>query len=385
MHGRGSVGETPDGRLRVTVTWPGGRRIYRHVPKYLVAKDRRAAMRLAEKYRAELIERRDADLLPTSQTTGAWLRSWIGSLREAHTPRVRARTLSGYEAIVEQDLIPAFGNIPLERLSGRAIQRWVDTHPARAGTVSNHYAVLRRALNVAVRTQVLARNPSLSVELPDRDWHGGTPLTLDEARRLLDCAEGLDALAPLWRLAIDTGFRQGELLGLGWDDIDLEAGTVTLRAQLQRRNGQWVRTSTKADRAVERIAIGPSTVAALRALKVQQASERQPWWPYWGHVFLTPKGEPYAGWTVLRLFHEACDAAGIPRRRFHDLRLTAATLLRDLGVAEDTRQARLGHATTDMARHYAKASETQDRLAAERLDAALAANFAANSGGEGGI
>jgi integrase len=70
---------------------------------------------------------------------------------------------------------------------------------------------------------------------------------------------------------------------------------------------------------------------------------------------------------VLEAFHAACDAAGIPRRRFHDLRGSSATLMRELGVAEDARMARLGHSTTDMARHYGKASTAQDRDAVTRL------------------
>jgi integrase len=88
-------------------------------------------------------------------------------------------------------------------------------------------------------------------------------------------------------------------------------------------------------------------------------------------VFVTPKGLPLHYSEVLKEFKAACARAGIEPRRFHDLRHSTATLMREVGVAEDTRMSRLGHNTTTMARHYSGASEVQDRDAAERLGRAL--------------
>jgi integrase len=146
---------------------------------------------------------------------------------------------------------------------------------------------------------------------------------------------------------------------------------VTVTGQLQRQDGQWVRVSTKAARSLDRIAIAPATVEALKAHRQRQAAERKPDWKFWGLVFVKPNGQPYHGAEVLRAFHVACDEAGIPRRRFHDIRHSSATLMRELGVSEETRQARLGHSTTKMSRLYGKASIDQDRRAAELLGEAL--------------
>ncbi|MFN8631164.1 MAG: site-specific integrase [Chloroflexota bacterium] len=261
-------------------------------------------------------------------------------------------------------------------------------------TVRHHHAVLRRALNVAVRQRLLAYNPASAVELPEADPGVGMPLTADEARRLLAAAEGdpsadppvpPDPLRALWRLAIVSGLRQGELLGLAWEDLD--GGRLTVRYQMQRlvsdaereaarREGRkpvgaWVRTAPKAARSVARVALDAGTVAALEAHRVRQAAERTADWRYFGHVFLTPRGDPIHGAELLDAFKAACRRAGIPERRFHDLRGSSATLMRDAGVAEDTRMARLGHSTTEMSRHYAKASEAQDQDAADRLGRAL--------------
>lgn len=358
-HGQGSIVLERKGTYRVAVTMADGRRVYRRAP------DAKAA----EKIRRELVAARELDLDPSRLTLADFLRSWLASLRDARRQRVRPRTLDHYTLIVERHIIPALGGRRLTQLSERHVQQWLDADPAAARTVHHHRAVLRRALNVAVRQRIVARNVAVSVELPDPRGFVGSPMSLDDARRLL-AAE--DRLAPLWRLALDTGARQAELLGLGWDDLDLEEGTVTIAAQLQRLGGQWVRTPTKAARALGRLALFPETVEALRAHRVRMAAERKPDWQYPGLVFVTEKGDPYHGADVLRSFHAACDAAGITRRRFHDLRASTATLMRELGVPEDVRMARLGHSTTKMARHYAQAGAGPDRAAAEALGRALA-------------
>lgn len=368
-YGDGNVIRRSDGRLQVTV-WFEGKRIYRLVPKRLVERDPKAAAKLAEKYRRELVERRDAGLSGSSQTLEAFLRSWIESLRDAKRSRVRPRTLDHYRLVVEQHIIPALGKRPLDRLSERHIQAWLDADDAAPRTVSHHRAVLRRALNTAVRQRLIARNPALAVELPTVPDYRAATLTLDEARKLLDATKD-DRLGPLWRLALDTGAREGELLGLGWDDVDIDAGTVTIAAQLQRRDGAWVRVPTKAARALGTLSLMPSTVAALERHRRRMVEERTPDWRYHGLVFVTEKGEPYHPARLLDEFHAACRRAGIAERRVHDLRASSATLAREQGVPEDVRMARLGHSTTAMARHYGQARTGLDRDAAALMERAL--------------
>lgn len=387
-------------RVRVAVTMADGRRVWRTLPN-----DREAERELAR-----LILARELDLDPTRQTLGDFLRSWIGSQRDAKRRRIRDRTLIGYERIIERAILPELGRIPLSRLSRRKVQAWVDGLSGSAQTVRNAHAVLRKALASAAG-DLIPLNPALGVELPERREFRGNPLTADEARRLLEATEGT-RLGVLWRLAIVTGLREGELLGLPRDAMEMEerdeavtgrprttrasgaedlsvlpprhdagrtpgasgrhpGASLTVRHQLQRINGQWVLGPTKAGRSIERIELDAKTVEMVRAHLARMAEERDPSWRYFGLMFLTEQGQPYHNKALLRAFGEACDAAGIERRRFHDLRGTSATILRDLGVAEDTRMSRLGHSTTDMARHYGQASRTQDRLAVEKLAEAI--------------
>jgi integrase len=310
QHGDGTITARRDGRLQVAVTMLDRRREFAYVPKSLVRRDPKAAARMAERLRDELLERRDAELEPGRQTLTAYLRSWLTSLEQAKRRKVRPRTLEHYRLIVEAHIIPALGAVRLDRLREPAVQRWLDGMEGSPRSVMHRQAVLRNAYNVAMRKRFVLRNPAIAVELPEDDWAGGNPLSFDEARRLLQ-ATADTRLGALWRLALDTGLREGELLGLGWTHLDPDARTVTLEAQLQRINRAWVRVPPKADRSLGRLAIMAETVDALEAHRRRQAAERRPEWTFFGLIFLTEAGEPYHRRAILREFHMACEAAGI--------------------------------------------------------------------------
>ena len=355
-HGTGTRTQLPNGRWRVAVTMADGRRIWRR------AKTEREAIRIQR----SLAAARDLELDPTRQTLEGYLRSWIERQRKARNKRIRQRTLDGYDRIIRQHIVPVLGPVTLERLSRRKVQAWVDELDLEPRTVRNVYAVLRMVLGEAAG-DLIPTNPALGVRLPPADEYHGHPMTPDEARRFLEATQGT-RLAALWRLAIVTGLREGELLGLSRDS--LSDGWLSVTAQLQRTAGRWVLEPTKESKTL-RLAIDDETARIVRSHLARMAEERQPSWRYFGLMFVTEAGEPYHAKTILKEFHAACDLAGIPRRRVHDLRGTSATILRDLGVAEDTRMSRLGHSTTAMARHYGQASERLDRDAVDRLAEAI--------------
>jgi integrase len=312
---------TPTGqkRWRIAVTMADGKRVWR------VARSPREA----ERIRRQLVDARELDLDPSRQTVAGFLRSWIAGLREARNQRIRPRTIEHYEGIVENHLVPALGDLRLSALTPGRVQAFLDADGAAPRTVHHHRAVLRRALNVAVRQRLLPYNPAALVEPPRVEREKADPLTADEARRLLEATAG-DWLHALWRLALVTGLRQGELLGLAWDDV--EADAIVVKAQLQRLSPEmggdvngWARTSTKAARTVDRVAIDAGTAEVLAEHRKRQATARTPAWRYFGLVFVTERGDPYHPSTIRKRFGEACDAAGIRRRRFHDLRGSTAT------------------------------------------------------------
>jgi integrase len=369
-YGDGTITKRSDGRLQVTVNVAGKRR-FAMVPARLVRTDPNAARRKAEELRRELVDKRDAGIEPSSQTLTVFLRSWIDGLRDAKRQRVRPRTLDHYALIVERHIIPALGKHRLDRLAERHVQGWLDRDEGSPRTVHHHRAVLRRAINVAVRQRLVDRNVAVSVELPEVERFRGSPLTLPEARSLLSLTAG-DRLSTLWWVAIDTGLRIGELLALGWNHVDLEAGTLRVEGQLQRRDGRWERTPPKAARSLDVVSLSAETVAALRRHRLEQASERLPSTPYFGLVFRTRSGMPYHQSEILKAFKAACRRAGIAERRVHDLRHSSQTIMRELGVPEDVRMARAGHSTPAMSRDYGQARTGIDRAAANALGKALA-------------
>lgn len=346
-------------RLRVAVTMANGKRVWR-----TVRNDREA-----DREQRKLVEARELELDPTRQTIAAYLRGWIDARRDAKRKRLAPRTLDSYVQLIEQRIIPGLDaeRVLLARLTKQRIQRWVDTEDGSPGTVRNAHAVLRKALQGAVG-ETLPANPAIGVELPDRAAFAIAPMTIDEARALLEATRD-DRLAALWRLALVTGLREGELLGLPRDA--LEGDTLRVEGQLQRMRGGWRLGPTKAARTLERIALDPGTVALVRDHLRRMADERKPSWRYHGLMFVTEQGEPFHAKLVRTEFHRACDKAGIARRRFHDLRHSNNRISKDLGIAREIRMARHGHSTEEMDRRYGGPSEVQDRAAADLLAEAI--------------
>ena len=195
-------------------------------------------------------------------------------------------------------------------------------------------------------------------------------LALGEALTQAGITAGLPpALAEI--LARATVAGSGELLYRASEDA------ATLRRNVTSPGGTTAAAAPtefakKANEAYHFLTVAQyDQVRALEAHRRKQAEQRKPDWPYWGHVFLTSEGNLYHGAEVLKAWKVACRKAGVRERRFHDIRHASATIMRDAGVAEETRQSRMGHSTTAMSRRYAKASETQDKAAAAALAEAI--------------
>src|SRR5262249_15840352 len=146
-------------------------------------------------------------------------------------------------------LIPAFGSRPLAKLTPQEIQACYTRKLADGyapGTVRQYHAVLCNALNTAVRWGLLVRNPAALVDLPKVPRREGQVLDAEPARRLLEAARG-DRLEALYVLALTTGMRQGELLGLRWDAVDLDTGMLHVRRKLLRARRQLVENAPKTE------------------------------------------------------------------------------------------------------------------------------------------
>lgn len=187
-----------------------------------------------------------------------------------------------------------------------------------------------------------------------------------------------DRLAALYVLAVTCGLRQGELLGLRWDDVDLETGAMLVRRQLQRmRDGSGLAfLPLKNPESRREVALGPMAVAALGKHRARQAEEKLMLGVIYedaGLVFATPKGTPLeASNLVNRSFKPLLERAGVPKIRFHELRHTCATIMGSTGVDPKHAQDRLGHSdisvTLNTYTHVLPEARTE---VARKIEAAL--------------
>jgi integrase len=282
------------------------------------------------------------------QTVGEYLDRWLVDVA-AH--RVRPSTLRGYQQHVRLAVNPTIGAIRLDKLTGQDLARLyagrLDAGKS-ARTVELTHSVLHSAFKQAVRWDLIARNPADLVSPPRPRRPEIRPLSSAQARTLLAAASG-DPLEALYVLALSTGMRQGELLGLTWAAVDVAAGQVEVRATLTRAAGSWALTEPKTARSRRTVRLAGSAIAAVRAHRVRQTEARLLVGSDWGDhdlVFTDAWGEPLDGRHVTsRDFRGLLRRAGLPPIRFHDLRHTAATILLSSGVHPKMVQEMLGHAT----------------------------------------
>ncbi|MDP8905440.1 MAG: site-specific integrase [Chloroflexota bacterium] len=323
------------------------------------------------------------------QTVGQYLEQWI----ERDRSRVRPSTWRSRETHIRVYLVPTLGRIPLGKLTpadveralagfianGRPVSTSRRGRPARPVsplTARHIRATLRRALTEATRDGMVARNAAGDASAPYVAHKPVAYLEAPVARRLLEATADTE-YGPLYALAATTGLRLGELLGLRWPDVNLEAGTLTVRQTLTRVAGNgWALAEPKSARSRRTIPL-PSTARAalLRQQERQQAARTavgDAWQARDGLVFTDEAGRPCDPHRVSSAFHRAREAAGIPRVRLHDLRHTAATLMLAEGVPLAVISEWLGHAGIAItASHYAAVVPALRHEAAAAVDRAL--------------
>jgi integrase len=320
-----------------------------------------------------------ADGLPLAgqrQTVGAFLETWLSGVAR----RVRPKTFERYRQIVRLHLVPRLGRIPLAQLMPahvEAAMNQAQDEGASPQSAAHHRAVLRGALNVAMRDSLVGRNVAALAAPPRIPEHEVRALSRGDARALLEAVRG-DRLEALFTVALALGLRQGEALALRWTDINLDDGALTVQRSLQRVNGEWCFVEPKTTRSRRTIPLPGPVTAALREHRARQLQERLrlgPAWQgeTWGDlVFADEAGCPLSGFHVSRRFKGLLRVAGIPAMRYHDLRHGAASLMAAQGVPARVCMELLGHSQISTTMNiYAHVAPELGRDAAERIGAAL--------------
>jgi integrase len=241
--------------------------------------------------------------------------------------------------------------------------------------VRRAHATLHRALKDAVRWQRLSLNPADAAD-PPRGKSAPRELPAWNAEQLAGflCSVRDDRLFALWRLLAMTGCRRGEALGMRWEDLDVEANTITIRRALVPLGGRVEVSEPKSARGRRRIALDPVTIEALKDHAARQADERSACdtWNETGYIFTTEEGQPLDPHRVSKAFERQVREAALPRIPLHGLRHTYATLALSSGVNPKIVSARLGHSTVALTLDiYSHVLPQADQDAADRIAALI--------------
>ena len=308
------------------------------------------------------------------QTVQEYLTRWLSnSVRDT----VRQRTYERYESIVRVHLAPAIGKVKLKALTPdhvRGLYRKKLDGGLAPRTVLHIHRTLSKALKQATDDGLIPRNAAAPVKPPRPSREEIRPLNREQVRALFEAARE-DRLEALYLVAITAGLRRGELQGLKWEDLDLEAGTLQVQRTLSEPKGGYVFEAPKSGKG-RNVRLTRKAMAALREHRKRQLEERMQkagLWREQGLVFPSAVGTPLWGGNLNRAFKTLLKRAGLPHSfRFHDLRHTCATLLLRQGVNPKFVQELLGHRDVSLTLNtYSHVLPDMGGVAASAMDEAL--------------
>jgi integrase len=364
-HGEGSVFQRSDGRWVASLQVAGKRRTVYGATRLEALQKLKELQEWAE---------RQGELPDAKRTVNDLLDAWL----ETCEPTLKPKTLVSYKQTCDLYIRPVLGPMRLDKLKPHHVQRLVNglQREDKARTAQLVYVLLHRACRLGVMWGWLVENPCGRVVRPRYAPARKGMWTHDQLRTFLEGARD-HWLHPLFVLAVATGARLGELLALSWDEVDLEAGTVTIRRSLHRIAGRWVVSEPKTRAGVRTIALPQEAQQALRRQKRMQAQLRLKAGPAWegtGLVFTGERGQPLCQSTVQHALRRECERLNLPPMAPHGLRHLHASLLLEAGLPVPQVAQRLGHATPQVTMSvYAHALNRSDREAAEVLQRAIGA------------
>ena len=318
-----------------------------------------------------------ADVEPSKLTVEEYLRkTWLPSLR------VRPTTASYYKLAVDQYVVPRIGGVPLQKLTAPTLNRLyadLEASGRRNGkglsprSVRHVHAIIRRALADAVAWNLVLRNVAEAAKPPRKQRPKIQTWTAGQLRKFLASVRD-DRLYAAWMVCALTGMRRGEVLGLRWTDLDLDAGRAKIERALILVDYVPTISEPKTERGRRTVALDSATVAALREHEARQAVEAAMASAAWeneeGQVFTDELGRIVHPQAFTDRFKRYAKRAGLPVIRLHELRHSHATIALESGVAPKVVSDRLGHASTSFTMDvYADALPAVEETAAAMVAA----------------
>ena len=373
-NGGGTIRQRADGTWEARITLgvnPGTRKPLR---KSIYGKTQKEVRQKMQKALVELDE--GTYTTPTKITVKQWLETWHAE----YLCDVKESTRTSYRQHMNNHIIPALGALKLSELTPAICQKFYNDltreKQLSAKTVKNVHGVLHHALKQAVRLGYVRMNPAEGCTLPRIEKAQIEPLDAPEVKALLDVL-GDDVYSFIIKVDLFTGLRSGEILGLQWSCVDFGKGTITIDKQLRHpKLGEAFRLDSVKNDKPRIIQPAPFVMQLLKQRKRQQAEERINAGAAWDDcgipnlVFTYENGKYINANIVLRHLKAALKAAGLPDKRFHDLRHTYAVTSLQAGDDVKTVQENLGHHTAAFTLdQYGHVTETMRQASANRMEA----------------
>jgi integrase len=334
----------PRGCPRSALNWQavisrnvGGTRKRQSLGRFDREKDARAALTeaLQSAESGTFVERSTASV-------GDYLTAWL----EGRARDLKPSTRAGYASIIRSHLIPRLGDHRLQHLETIDVERMVTdlSNEVSPRTTRNVLRVLQRAMSDAERQRLITRNPAKQINLPRATADEHQTWTAEQVGAFLTASENED-LAAAYRLLVSTGCRRGELLGIQWQDLDLDSGVWSVRRAVSKSERGLVVTDPKTAKSRRSIPLDGRTVEELKAHRLTSMRNRQTGWDATGFVFTRTDGKLVDPDGFTSRVHRIVDSADLPWIGVHGLRHSFATLALQAGVHPKVVADILGHSS----------------------------------------
>lgn len=281
-------------------------------------------------------------------TYGEWVRQWL----DTYSVNWKPNTRRNYEEKFQKHILPKLGHLQLTHITPIMCQRFINdlaSTELSPKSIKNLHSMIHSSLKRAVRMRLIPNNPCDNIELPHVEKPKLKPLMDSDIKKFLDAAKE-DPFYDFYVVAIFTGMRISELIGLKWENVDFTARIITVTHQLQRieESGKYTEILPKNNKN-RIVPLSDSVASVLKSVKSRQAEYQLLAGPEWvgeGYVFTNDLGVHYKQPTVQHHFKKVARKAGFENLRFHDLRHTCAILALQVGADIKSVSDMLGHYST---------------------------------------
>jgi integrase len=309
---------------------------------------------------------------PSKMTYQEYVEQWFGTKKHS----ICSQSVKVYDNCLRKRILPILGKYALSKVTILLIQSFIDSLKEEGlsnSTIKKYLEIIRNSLEHAVDFNLIPTNPAIKVKLPKSNRKEMKVWNREESNRFLDKAK-YDPCFIVFQLALSTGMRQGEILGLRWKDINLEKGILNIQQTLSQ-DGKTFIAGAKTKSSIRAVNLSGSTLKHLRERRINIAKDKLKYGPLYidnDLIASTQHGTPLNPANIRRSFGRIIKQANLPKIRFHDLRHTHATLLLSQGVNIKVISERLGHSNIKVTLDtYSHVLPTMQEEVARMLDEIL--------------